>query len=181
MTHPHGCRCLDCLLMRLRMLLHAEAPTQLNTHAAPILRDFDGVVDRRYPDEGGVGPPFTAAFHRYLSGPDSWGLSRLGMLSIIEVSEACASRHPNHRRPMFTRSLCGEFAFNAAYLGQSIEDIVWLTGLSTEQVTGMLTWGLAHAEEWRADKFARWTKVPGAEEPLPERSVVIRANRPHAA
>lgn len=168
MTHPLGCRCLPCALTRLRLLLHSEAPMQLNTHAAPVLRDFEGIPERET-DEGGTGLPFTASFHRYLSGPDSWGVTRLGMLSIIEVSDACASKHPPHRRPMFTRTLCGDILFKAAYLGQSIDDIVWITGMSVEQVTGLLSWGLGHAEQWRTERFARWTKVPGEAAPIPER------------
>lgn len=169
MTHPLGCRCVDCLLMRLRMLLRSEIPMQLHTHAAPVLRDFEGIPERET-DEGGIGPPFTASWHRYLAGPDHWGVTRLGMLSIIEVSEACASKHPPHRRPMFTRTVCGQLTFEAAYLGQELADLSWLhPELPPSQISGLLLWSLTHAEDWRADKFARWTKVPGAEEPLPER------------
>ena len=173
-SHVVGCRCLTCLLIRLRLALHSEAPSRLHQTAAPVLKDFDGVVDRKYPDEGGVGPPMTAAMHRYLSGPDSWGTERLAMLSIIEVSGRCAARHPPHRRPMFTRTICGQLVFEAAYLGQDLADLLWLhPELSADQLAGMLAWGLSHAEEWRADKLARWTKVPGAEEPLPERRRVV--------
>ena len=168
--HPVGCRCMSCLLLRLRMVLRAETPGAINQHAAPVLRDWDGVVSARDADEGGVGMPMTAAMHRYLSGPDAWGLSRLGMLSIIEVSERCASRHPPHRRPMFTRTQCGQLLFEAAYLGQELVDLVWLhPELELEQISGMLSWGLAHAEDWRAERFARWTKIPGEAEPMPER------------
>ncbi len=123
-----------------------------------------------------MGPPFTAAMHRYLSGPDSWGLTRLGMLSIIEVSEWCASVHPPHRRPMFTRTVCGQLSFEAAYLGQELADLVYLhSELSLPQISGMLHAGLIHAEDWRGDRFARWTKVPGAEEPMPERRPIGRS------
>lgn len=170
MIHPTGCRCMDCRLVRLRLLLHSEAPTRLNQRAAPVLKDWDGIPDKKWPDEGGVGMPLTAAVHRYIEGPDHWGLSRLGMLSIIEVSEACASRHPNHRRPMFTRTVCGQLTFEAAYLGQELVDLVFLhPELELEQISGMLSWGLAHAEDWRETMFARWTKMPGDAAPLPER------------
>lgn len=169
-THPYPCKGLPCLLMRLRMVLSAETPSAINQHAAPVLRDWDGTIDRKYPDEGGVGMPMTAAFHRFLEGPDFWGLSRLGMLSIIEVSERCASRHPPHRRPMFTRTACGQLVFEAGYLGQELVDLVFLhPELELEQISGMLSWGLAHAEDFRAEKFARWTKIPGEAEPMPER------------
>ena len=160
---------LEALIQQLRDEIRAETPLRLHARAVPVLRDYDGVTDRRNADEGGTGLPFSAAMHRYLSGPDSWGLSRLGMLSIIEISERCSARHPDHRRPMFTRSLCGQLAFQAAYLGLELDDIVWVTGLSMEQVTGMLEWGLRHAREWRAAKFAQWTKVPGEAAPFPER------------
>lgn len=169
-AHPEGCGCTGCALMRLRMLLHSETPSAINQHATPILRDWDGVVSSRDPDEGGVGMPLTAAMHRYLSGPDAWGLSRLGMLSIIEVSDACASRHPSHRRPMFTRTICGQLVFEVAYLGQEPEDLSWLhPDMTPAKIDGLLRWGLTHAEEWRRDAFARWTKEPGADQPMPER------------
>ncbi len=172
MTHPRFCPCLSCRLVRLRLLLHSEAPSQINTHAAPVLRDFEGIPERQT-DEGGIGLPFTASFHRYLAGPDHWGLTRLGMLSIIEVSEACASKHPVHRRPMFTRTVCAQLIFEAAYLGQSVIDLVWLhPELTYPQIHGQLDWGLRHAESWRETMFARWSKVPGEEEPMPERRPV---------
>lgn len=188
MTHSLGCKCLACLLMRLRMLLRSEAPTQLHTHAAPVLRDFEGIPERET-DEGGIGLPFTASFHRYLEHSDHWGLSRLGMLSIIAVSDWCAGAHPHHRRPLFQSTVCGQLVYEAGKLGQDVADLVWLhkkpTGgmpaLSEVQITGMLATGLRKAEEWRVDTFSRWTKEPGVDEPLLERSVVIRANRSHAA
>ena len=160
---------LEVLIQELRDELRAEVPLRVTARAVPVLRDHEGIPTRKDADEGGLGPPLSAAMWRYISSPDHWGLSRLGMLSIIEISERCSARHPDHRRPMFTRSLCGDLAFKAAYLGQSLEDIVWITGLSLEQVTGMLHWGLSHAREWRAAKFAQWSKMPGEAAPIPER------------
>lgn len=170
MTHVQGCGCLDCRLVRLRMLLRSEAPSKLNQSPVPVLRDWEGIPDKTDPDEGGLGLPLTAEMHRYLAGPDHWGLTRLGMLSIVEVSGRCASRHPAHRRPMFTRTACGQLVYEAAVLGQEMADLLWLhPELDAAQIRGMLEWGLKHAETWRADKFARWTKEPGEQEPLPER------------
>lgn len=188
LRHELACRCTSCLLLRLRMVLRSEAPTQLHTHAAPVLRDHEGIAERET-DEGGIGPPFTAGWHRYLSGPDAWGVTRLGMLSIIAVSDWCAGAHPHHRRAMFERTVCGQLTFEAAYLGMEVSDLVWMhkrptpgmPALSEAQISGMLATGLSKAEEWRADKFSRWTKVPGDEEPMPERAAIMRANRPHAA
>ena len=163
---------LEARLVRLRLLLHSEAPSQINQHAAPVLTDYEpgGRVPTKWPDEGGTGMPMTATMHRYLDHPESWGLTRLGMLSIIEVSEACASKHPVHRRPMFTRTVCAQLIFEAAYLGQNLMDLVWLhPELTYPQLYGQLDWALRHAEDWRATMFARWTKVPGEQEPMPER------------
>lgn len=170
MTHPPGCGDLHCMVMRLRLELHAEAPTAMHTHAAPVLRDSDGLMDTRYPDEGGIGMPMTAAFHRFLGHPDHWGLSRLGMLSILEVSDWCSAAHPSHRRPLFTRSLCSQLTYEATYLHQDVADLAWLhPELELAQIVGMLTAALRHAEDWRGERFARWSKVPGEQPPLPER------------
>lgn len=167
--HVVGCRCLSCALTRLRMLLRSEIPMKMTQHATPVLRDWEGIPEHET-DEGGIGPPLTAALHRYLSNADHWGVTRLGMLSIIEVSDWCAARHPVHRRPMFTRTMCGQMTFEAAYLNQELGDLFWLhADLTMPQIRGMLETALAHAEQWREDRFARWTKVPGEPEPLPER------------
>jgi hypothetical protein len=171
-AHPLACSCLDCLIRRLRDEVRAETPMKLHARAVPVLRDYDGIPTTAYPDEGGTGLPFSAAFHRYLGHADSWGTSRLGMSSILEISEACAARHPTHRRPLFTRSLCSELAFQVAYLGQTVDDIAWLHSMSREQVSGLLTWALRHAELWRIERFMRLTREPGHETPLPERRSV---------
>jgi hypothetical protein len=172
LAHPLACSCLDCLIRRLRDELRAETPMKLHARAVPVLRDYDGIPTTAYPDEGGTGLPFSAAMHRYLGHPDSWGTSRMGMSSIIEVSDACASRHPQHRRPLFTRTVCGQLVFEVAYLGQSVDDVAWLHGLEKVQVEGMLRWALKHAAQWRLNQFYRLTKVPGTEQPYPERDRV---------
>jgi hypothetical protein len=172
LSHPLACSCLDCLIRRLRDELRAETPMKLHARAVPVLRDYDGIPTTAYPDEGGTGLPFSAAMHRYLGHPDSWGTSRMGMSSIIEVSEWCAPRHPTHRRPLFTRSLCSELAFQAGYLGQTVEDVAWLHGIRIEVVSGLLTAALRHAELWRIERFMRLTREPGHVAPLPERKRV---------
>jgi hypothetical protein len=140
---------LDELIQDLRDELRAETPMRLHARAVPVLRDHDGITDRRNADEGGTGLPFSAAFHRYLAHPDAWGTSRLGMSSILEISSWCAGEHPDHRRPLFTRTVCADLAFQVGYLGQSVEDVVWLTGLSRPQVEGMLHKALGFAAVWR--------------------------------
>jgi hypothetical protein len=94
------------------------------------------------------------------------------MSSIIEISEACSARHPTHRRPLFTRSLCSELAFQVGYLGQTVDDIAWLHSMSRAQVEGLLTWALRHAELWRIERFMRLTREPGHTSPTPERKRV---------
>ena len=163
---------LEVLIQELRDEIRDETPLRIHARAVPILRDFDGVTDRRNADEGGTGLPFSAAMHRYLGHPDGWGTTRLGMASILEVSEACASRHPTHRRPLFQRTVCSQLLFEIGYLGQSIEDSAWLHGLQRIQVEGLLRWALPHAAAWRRERFIRLTREPGHETPLPERKRV---------
>jgi hypothetical protein len=166
MTH------LDELIADLRAELRAETPLRMTARAVPVLRDHEGIATGRDADEGGLGPPLTAALHRYLGHPDGWGTSRMGMSSILEISDACCARHPTHRRPLFTRSLCSDLAFKVAYLGQSVEDVAWITGLSRVQVEGLLSWGLQHAAQWRTERFMRLTREPAHVAPLPERKRV---------
>jgi hypothetical protein len=189
LAHPLACSCLDCLIRRLRDELRAETPMKLHARGVGGQRstkraseEDDGSGPRStggtwHPTVGPgygtqVGLPFTPAMERYLNHPDYWGLSRLGMSSIIEVSDACASRHPQHRRPLFTRTVCGQLVFEVAYLGQSVDDVAWLHGLEKVQVEGMLRWALKHAAQWRLNQFYRLTKVPGTEQPYPERERV---------
>jgi hypothetical protein len=163
---------LDELIQGLRDEIRAETPLRVTARAVPVLRDHQGIPTRKDADEGGLGPPLTAAMHRYLGGPDYWGSSRLGMESILEVSEACAARHPTHRRPMFTRTLCSQLCFEVGYLGQTVDDIAWLHSMSRAQVEGLLTWALRHAELWRIERFMRLTREPGHTSPTPERKRV---------
>ena len=163
---------LEVLIQELRDELRAEVPLRVTARAVPVLRDHDGIPTRKDADEGGLGPPLSAAMWRYIGHPDSWGTTRLAMSSIIEVSDACAARHPTHRRPMFTRTVCGQLLFQVAYLGQSIEDVAWLHGLERVQVEGLLRWALPHAAAWRRERFIRLTREPGHETPLPERKRV---------
>jgi hypothetical protein len=189
LAHPLACSCLDCLIRRLRDELRAETPMKLHARGVGGQRstkraseEDDGSGPRStggtwQPTVGPgygtqVGLPFTPAMERYLNHPDHWGLSRLGMASILEISEACAARHPAHRRPLFTRTVCSDLAFKVAYLGQSVEDVAWITGLSVDQVSGMLMWALKHAADWRVSQFYRLTREPGHVSPHPERKRV---------
>jgi hypothetical protein len=53
-----------------------------------------------------------------------------------------------------------------------VDDVAWLHGLEKVQVEGMLRWALKHAAQWRLNQFYRLTKVPGTEQPYPERDRV---------
>jgi hypothetical protein len=180
LAHSLACSCLDCLIRRLRDELRAETPMRVTARAVPVLRDHEGIPTKKDADEGGLGPPLTAAMWRYLGGPDYWGTSRMGMSSIIEVSEYCAPRHPTHRRAMFERTVCGQLAFEAGRLNQDLEDLAWLhreptpgmPALSKEQIEGLLTAALRHAETWRVERFMRLTREPGHVAPSPERKRV---------
>ena len=176
---------LTLAIVALREELRAETPLRLHTHSSAGQRSTkrDIAEDDDSHKSGGstwhsetgasygtrVGLPFSPAFDRYLSHPDAWGLTRLGMASILEVSEACAARHPTHRRPLFQRTLCAQLLYQVGYLGQSVEDVMWSTGMSREQVEGLLHWALVHAAHWRYEHFIRMTREPGHTEPAPER------------
>ncbi len=162
---------LDRLIQALRDELRAETPMRITARAVPVLRDSDGIPTGKDADEGGLGPPLTAAMWRHIGHPDSWGTSRLGMSSILEISEACAARHPTHRRPMFTRALCAQLAFEVGYMGHPVDDVAWLHDMSRDQV-GLLSWALNHAAQWRTERFMRLTREPGHVQPMPERKRV---------
>ena len=136
-------------IARLRKVLADEAPTQPTVHSSVTLREEDGTP---VVDEPGIGRPLSARMHRYIGHPDHWGASRLGMASILEVSDRCAARHPSHRIPGRSRSLCAQLLFEVGYLGQDIEDVAWLHGFSIEQAERMLLASLRHAEQWREER-----------------------------
>jgi hypothetical protein len=168
-------------LSELRLALYRETPDRV--HQQHTSKTPDDEVDAKgwalSPDEGGVGLPFSARFHRYLRtnagrhqrkwdlGPDP--RSRPAMASIVEVSEWCSPRHTSHLRPYHVRSLCSQMVLEAAYLGQEPRDVAWLHGLELEQTERMLVAALRHAYEWRSDIEARLSREPGTEAPLPER------------
>jgi hypothetical protein len=132
-------------------------------------------------DEGGVGLPFSRKMHRYLRtnaprwdrGPDPQ--VRPAMASVQRVSEWCHTVHTSHLRPGSTRSLCAEMLFQVGYLGQEPEDMAWLHGLEPQRVDRLLLGALRKAHEWRYDSEQRLSRMPGTEEPMPERRREARA------
>jgi hypothetical protein len=70
---------------------------------------------------------------------------------------------------MFELTACAQLLFEAAK-GADPFELYWEhPELTYPQIIGRLDWGLRHAEDWRATMFARWSKVPGEQEPMPER------------
>jgi len=159
---------LHDLIIELRAILYGEAPSRL--HANRTIDDPD------HPDEGGLGRPFTAYFHRYIGHWSHWGQSRLGMSSIMEVSEWCGARHTGHQIPHAVPpvwTLCAQMVYEATYLGQEPADLAWLHDMELEQVDRMLTQALTHAREWRKRQESR-PKEPRFDgpDPLPYERVV---------
>lgn len=152
------------LIVELRAILLAEAPSRLHT---------ERLTDADHPDEGGIGMPFTERFHRYLGHWSHWGQSRLGMLSIMEVSDWCHARHTSHSIPGSDRSLCAQLVFEVCYLGQEPSDVSWSRGMAVEMVTSMVHNALLHGRDWR-DRQERRPKEPNFDgpDPLPYERVV---------
>jgi hypothetical protein len=148
---------LHILLTDARAALDAETPTALHTHHAPKLVDADGATSH-YPDEGGVGLPFTAAFHRLLAygerprQPDTavrYSLSR-------EVVDYCSSTHPEHVPPDGGKPLCAQLVYLAVWVHDEFGDnlspdsISAITGRPPAQIRTLLIGALTHAAQWRA-------------------------------
>lgn len=152
------------LIVELRGILLAEAPSRLHTQR---------LTDDDHPDEGGLGMPFTERFHRYIGHWSHWGQSRLGMLSIMEISDWCHARHTSHSIPGSSRSLCAQLVFEVCYLGQELDDISWLRGMEREMGASMVHNALAHASGWRKRQETR-PKEPRHDgpDPLPYERVV---------
>ena len=151
-------------IVDLRRVFAEEAPSRLHSSS---------ITDTDHPDEGGVGLPFTERFMRYVGHWSHWGQTRLGMLSVMEVSDWCSARHTSHQIPYSTRSLCAQMVFEVAYLGQEPDDIAWSRSLPLEQTERMLETALSHAREWRLRQEHR-PKEPTYDgpDPLPYERVV---------
>lgn len=140
---------LHDMICDLRLELRGEIPDRMHTSHVPKLLNDDGTTDRSNADQGGLGLPWTAAMHRFIGHWSHWGNSRLGTLSILEVSDWCHARHTSHAIPGSTRSLCAQMLHEVTLLGQEPADVAWIHGLPLYQVTSMLTQALHHAADWR--------------------------------
>ena len=74
------------LIAEARAELRAETPVRIHTGHAPKLVDADGVTSH-YPDEGGVGLPFTAQMHRLLALRERFTPEFLMRESLLEVPQ----------------------------------------------------------------------------------------------
>ena len=168
---------LRWLIVDLRKAFHYETPDRIHQqHTSKTPGDeLDSKGWTAYPDEGGVGLPFSSRMHRYMRtnsqrwdrGPDP--SVRPAMASIQNESERCHARHTSHLRPGFTRSLCAEMMYQVAVYGQEPQDLAWRYDLELEQVEHMLLDALRHARSWRDDIEQRLSRQAGTEEPMPER------------
>lgn len=157
---------LRAMILDLRAAIRSEVPDRIHAGSTPKLLNDDGTTDRRAVDEPGVGLPFTSRMHRYVGHWSHWGSSRLGTLSIMEVSEWCHARHTDHSIPGSTRSLCAQLLHEVGLLGQEPEDLAWLHQLAIEQVESMLAAAMRHASEWRNGQERR-SKGPRFDGPDP--------------
>lgn len=164
---------LHWLILDLRRALAAETVSRLHAQAAS--GQGDPLGDRSDTDQGGIGVPFSNAFHRWLGtsrgpskvqqwdrGPDP--MIRPAMASILAESDRCHALHTSHARPGFARSLCSQLLFEVGVLGQEPEDLAWLHELPLEQVKHMLHAALKHARLNRIDAEARAMR---SMEPMP--------------
>lgn len=168
-------------IVDLRRALSSETPSRVHQqHTSKTSGDeLDSKGWAAYPDEGGIGLPFSSRMHRYLrtnagrhqkrwdTGPDP--RTRPAMASIYAVSDWCHSSHTSHLRPGYTLSLCAEMISQVGRLGQEPADLAWHFDLDQSRVEHMLLGALRKAYQWRVDVEARLSREPGNEEPLPER------------
>jgi hypothetical protein len=184
-TEAQKAALLRWYIVDLRRAFHYETPSRLHQQSTSAMGG-DEVDERGWPkdaDEGGIGPPFSSMWHRFLrtnAGPSAkhqWDTGpnprvRPAMASVQNESERCHARHVTHRRPGYTRGLCAELMFQAGYLGQEPDDLAWHFDLSLEGVSALLLDALKHARLWRVGTEIRLTREPGHVAPLPERKRV---------
>jgi hypothetical protein len=135
---------LVILLAAARHELDAETPGRLHTSHAPKLTDADGAVSHDS-DEGGIGLPFTGAFHRLLSIRERPRQTEYLMRgSLDEVADWCLREHPTH-----DDALCGRIIVRAVRWEWTTVEISLLVAYPEPQVRSMLIGALGHAADWR--------------------------------
>lgn len=144
-------------IAELRREYIGETPIRLHGRGAPA----QGKDPAQWEDgdEGGIGVPFSAAMLKLLGHRDWYGSSFLARESLLEVSDWCNARHPNHRRPGYSLPVCGLLLHLAVRLGQEPQDIVWLTQMPLYSVDSLLRHALEHAGAWMHEARHRATRI----------------------
>jgi len=162
---------LSLLIAVAQAELRWETPIRLHSEHAPKLLDADGTTTH-YPDEGGIGLPFTADFHRLLALRERFAADYLMRESLLEVADWCHAQHPTHVRPGERLPVCGWLAESAVIGDIGWADLCRMSGLTEARMRSTLSTALAHAADWRSgqrDKAGIEWHNPFADETLPER------------
>ena len=179
---------LTTAIGELRTEIRGEVPDRLHASHVPKLLNDDGTTDRDSADEGGLGLPLTARMHRFIGHWSHWGQSRLGTLSIMEVSDWCHARHTGHSLPGRTRSLCALMLHHVARGVEpkdlaAEEGLAYLHSLRPDHLELMLMAALNHAAHWRTGQEHRSKDVrfdgpePLPYEPLRRSGLTLEVNR----
>jgi len=145
---------LVVMIAAARSELRAETPLRLHAEHAPKLLDADGVATH-YPDEGGIGLPFTAGFHRLLALRERFQQEYLMRESLLEVSNWCHGQHVTHRREAQPTPVCAWLLELAIRLGQDPPHIAWMTGSPEAPIRDLLAQALTYAANWRESERQR--------------------------
>jgi hypothetical protein len=133
-----------------RRELAAETPLAIHARMAPKLTDREGISS----DEGGLGPPFTAAFHRLLADHPEFVMRA----SLRHVADWCAARHRTHIRE-FGPPLCAEMTDLAVRDMLEPSSIANLFGVREPFVRDILTGALSEAAAFRRNERERLNAV----------------------
>jgi len=144
-------------LADLRREYAEETPLRLHGRAAP--EQGKDPAQWQDGDEGGIGVPFSAQMLRLLGHRDWYGSAFLAREAVLETSDWCHSRHPNHQRPGSSFSLCGWLLHLAVRMGQEPKDIVWLEAMPLYSVESLLRHAVDHADRWMHEARHRATRI----------------------
>ena len=139
---------LNLMLLWARAEYEAETPLRIHTSHSPKLIDADG-VQSKYPDEGGIGLPFTAEIHRLLALRERSGSDFLMRRSIDEVGDWCRSKHPEHVSPATNAALCQALTWMAVVGEVDPPMLARVTVRPEASVRSLLGGALVDAAEWR--------------------------------
>lgn len=141
------------LISVARAELQAETPVRLHTSHAPKLTDADGSATHDT-DEGGVGLPFTGAFHRLLSIRERPRQTEYLMRGSFDaVGDWCLKDHPNHDLTGLRLPVCKVILLCAVRSGLDTHRIALLMALPEPEVRSILIRTLQYAAQWRQGKL----------------------------